>query len=360
MNDLQEFFKGKKVLITGHTGFKGSWLTKILLVWKADIVGLSLKPNTVPNLFGLLKLKDKVKNYFIDIRNLENVRKIIDKENPEIIFHLAAQPLVRDSYDDPIYTFETNILGTTYILQSVKENKNVKSVVLITTDKVYKESGDKDMEEGNQIEGHDPYSASKAACEMIITSYLKSFFNIDNYGKGHHTLIASARAGNVIGGGDWSKDRIVPDIIRSIFEENKSIIIRNPGFIRPWQHVLEPLSGYLLLAKGLYNGRKELSGAWNFGPNEESYLTVRALVEDAIKILNKGSYVIRNNNNKHESSSIRLNTDKAKDILGWNSSLGIQKALNLTFSWYDYFYNHKNMTDVTEKQIKLFFNKNEL
>jgi CDP-glucose 4,6-dehydratase len=358
MKNIQNFFKNKKVLITGHTGFKGAWLTKILFNWGTDIVGIALRPATTPNLFSLLNIKSNLTNYFTDIRNFKKVKEIFIKEKPEIVFHLAAQSLVRDSYDDPLYTFETNIIGTVNILQVMKEVGGIKSAIIITTDKVYENKRtNSSYKEDDKLGGYDPYSSSKAGAEIVINSYIKSFFNPKDYGKKHKTLIASARCGNAIGGGDWAKDRIVTDIVRSVFEKNEKIIIRNPNSIRPWQYVLEPLYGYLLLAKRLYEGESNLSGPWNFGPSEGNYLKVEELVEEAIKILKKGSYTIKRDFGKPEAEVLRLNIDKAKNILGWQPKFNLRDALEFAFDWYRDFYNKKDIVNSTNKQIKLFFNE---
>ncbi|MBA3047740.1 CDP-glucose 4,6-dehydratase [Patescibacteria group bacterium] len=358
MENIQKKFKNKKILITGHTGFKGAWLSQILLNWGACITGISLKPTTSPNLFNPLKIKNKINNYFTDIRDFKKIKEIVKKEKPEIVFHLAAQPIVRESYDRPLYTFETNIIGTANILEAIKETNTVRSAVIITTDKVYKnnESG-RPFKEGDKLGGDDPYSASKAAAEIVIDSYIKSFFNPTDYNKKHKTLIASARAGNVIGGGDWSDDRLVPDLIKGIFH-NKQIIIRNPDAVRPWQHVLEPLYGYLLLATKLQTGKKDFSGAWNFGPNNQSFLTVEEFTKLALRILNKGVYVIKKDlDSKHESKLLKLNSNKAKKQLNWQQELNINKTLQLTFEWYKNFYNKEDIIDVTNRQIESFFTK---
>lgn len=355
MKNIQNFFKNKKVLITGHTGFKGSWLTQILLDWGADVIGAALRPSTNPNLFSLLKIKKQVNNHFVDIRNFKKVKEFFLKEKPEIVFHLAAQALVRDSYDDPLYTFETNIIGTANVLQAIKEFGGVKSAVIITTDKVYEEKGKVFYKENDKLGGYDPYSGSKAGVEIVIDSYIKSFFSLKHYGKKHKTLIASARSGNVIGGGDWAKDRIVPDIIKAIFENNKKIILRNPDSIRPWQFALEPLYGYILLAKKLYEGKKEFSGAWNFGPDDKNYLRVRELVEEAIRILKRGSYIVKRDDTKHEAEHLQLDISKAKNILGWQPIFNLNKTLKFTFDWYRSFYEKKEIVDITHRQIELFF-----
>jgi CDP-glucose 4,6-dehydratase len=358
MENFQKKFKNKKILITGHTGFKGSWLSKILLNCGSNITGIALKPATNPNLFDSLELKNKINNYFIDIRNFKKVKEILLKEKPEIVIHLAAQPIVRESYDDPLYTYETNIMGTANILQAIKETKTVRAAVIITTDKVYKNNElNHPFKETDQLGGYDPYSASKAAAEMIISSYIKSFFNPTDYNKKHQTLIASARAGNVIGGGDWSSDRLVPDLIKGVFN-NKKIIIRNPEAVRPWQHVLEALYGYMLLATKLYDGKKEFSGAWNFGPNNQNLLTVQKFAELAFKKLGKGDYIIKRDlNSKHEDKSLKLNSSKARKYLGWQQKLNINETMSLTFDWYRKFYNKENIINVTDQQISSFFNK---
>ncbi len=357
MNNLAKFFKNKKVLITGHTGFKGSWLSKILLNWGANISGIALKPDTVPNLFDVLKVKKNINNYFCDIRNFKKIKEIIKKEKPEIVFHLAAQPLVRNSYENPLYTFETNIIGTANILQSIKEVGGVKSAVIITTDKVYEnKEGMGFYKENDKLGGLDPYSSSKAGAELVVNSYIQSFFNLEGYGKKHKTLIASARSGNVIGGGDWQKDRIIPDIARAVFETKEKLIIRNPESIRPWQYVLECLEGYLLLAKNLYQGKKDFSGAWNFGPDKkENCLTVKEIVEKSFKILKKGSFVTKKDLVKYETKILRLDVFKAKKELKWKPRVKINETLENTFNWYDNFYAKNDCIELTNKQIKLFF-----
>lgn len=356
MKNLQKFYKNKKVLITGHTGFKGGWLSQILLDWGATIIGISLKPNTNPSLFKVLGLEKNVKNYFCDIRNFKKVLEIFKKEQPEIVFHLAAQPLVRESYSNPLYTFETNIIGTANVLQAMREIETVRAAVMITTDKVYenKESGSA-FKESDKLGGYDPYSASKAAAEIVIDSYIKSFFNPRDYNKKHKTLIASARAGNVIGGGDWCKDRIVTDIVRAIFEKDEKIIIRNPDAIRPWLYVLEPLYGYLLLAEKLYSGKKEFVGSWNFGPNNKNYLTVEKLVKMTLELLRQGTYKIQKDPTMHEARLLKINSHKTQKFLNWQAKLGIETILKLTCDWYQAFYNKKDVVGLTNQQINNFF-----
>jgi CDP-glucose 4,6-dehydratase len=352
MKTLKKFFRNKRVLITGHSGFKGSWLTQILLNFDSKITGISLPPITKPSLFKVLGIKDRVNNYFTDIRDFKKIQLIFKKEKPEIVFHLAAQPIVRESYDDPLKTFSTNVMGTANVLQAIKETRSVRSGVIITTDKVYENKNiNKSYKENDALGGHDPYSSSKAAADIIIQSYIKSFFN-----KKSKSLIAIARAGNVIGGGDWSKNRLIPDIIRAVYETKRKIKIRFPESIRPWEHVLEPLRGYLMLAMGLYKGRKELSGAWNFGPNNESFLTVEELVSRSLHILKKGEMIIKPDASKHEDAILKLDTSKAKTALGWKPQLNIDGSLLNTLNWYSYYYKKgRHIQSFTDLQIKNYF-----
>jgi CDP-glucose 4,6-dehydratase len=355
--NMQDFFKGKKILITGHSGFKGSWLTQILLNWGAKVAGISLSPNTQPSLFEILGLEKRAKSYFSDVRNFEKIKDIFEIEKPDIVFHLAAQPIVRESYDDPLKTFTTNAIGTANVLQAIKETGGVKSAVIITTDKVYEnKEWVYPYRENDALGGHDPYSASKAAADIMANSYIQSFFSPDEYKARHNTLVAITRAGNVIGGGDWAKYRLVPDIIRAIYEKNENIEIRSPKAIRPWEHVLEPLSGYLMLAKGLYEGKTEFSSAWNFGPDDESFVSVERLVREAIDLLGKGNVDIRPDSSKHEANILKLDINKSRTFLRWQPKFNFQKNLEFTFSWYKNYY--EKMTDpveFTNKQIEEFF-----
>ncbi|MEI6490427.1 MAG: CDP-glucose 4,6-dehydratase [bacterium] len=354
---MQNFYKNKKVIVTGHTGFKGSWLTQILLNMGAKVVGVSLPPETSPNLFEILGIKNKVNNYFADIRDFKEMKKIFNKEKPEIVFHLAAQAIVRNSYDKPLETISSNVLGTANILEAIRENSSVKSAVIITTDKVYENKETQhSYRETDPLGGYDPYSASKAAADIVTNSYIQSFLNPKDYIK-HNTLVAVARAGNVIGGGDWAEYRLIPDIVRSIYEGDGKIQSRNPNAVRPWQHVMEPLLGYLMLAKGLYEGKTKLSGAWNFGPNNKSSVTVKRLIEDAINILGRGSHKIIPDKSKHEAHLLRLNINKADALLGWKPRLNFKQNLEITFSWYKNYYEKKqNAVEFTNNQIKDFFN----
>lgn len=355
--EMKAFYKNKKVLITGHTGFKGAWLTQVLLSWGAEVIGVSLAPNTEPNLFGILGLESKIKNYFSDIRELDSLRKIFMDEKPEIVFHLAAQPIVRTSYDDPLGTFSTNVMGTANVLEVCKIVPSVKSVVIITTDKVYEnKEWHYAYRENDPLGGHDPYSSSKAAADIVTNSYIQSFFNPHDFGVKHHTLVAIARAGNVIGGGDWAEYRLIPDVIKAVYHTDTHVEIRNPESVRPWQHVLEPLSGYLTLAKDLYEKKVSLSGAWNFGPNNESFVSVRALAEGAQEILGKGEYTINPDTTKHEATLLKLDINKAVALLGWKPMLNFKETLDMTFTWYKHYYEKtEDIVEYTNKQINSFF-----
>ncbi len=354
---LHSFYKNKKVLITGHTGFKGSWFTEILLLMGAHVSGISLVPTSTPNLFTLLGLEKRCSSYIADIRNREEMLRIISKEKPEIIFHLAAQPIVRTSYDDPLGTISTNVNGTANILDVVREVGFVKSVVIITTDKVYEnKEWHYAYRENDPLGGHDPYSSSKAAADIISYSYIQSFFNPENFEKTHNTLVAIARAGNVIGGGDWSEYRLIPDVIRATYHHGKHVEIRNPDSVRPWQHVLEPISGYLMLGKELYEKKTLVSGAWNFGPHNDSFVSVRALAEGAQEILGKGGFIITPDTSKHEANLLKLDINKAIALLGWKPVLSFKETLELTFLWYKEYYESKgDMVAFTNRQIKHFF-----
>ena len=318
-NNEQDFWLNKRVLITGHTGFKGSWLLVWLNMLGADVYGLSVSSLDGKSLFTeLTKEKDLSKDFFVDIRDIEQLKIIMHQINPEVVFHLAAQPLVRESYKNPLETWSTNLLGSLNILESLTIIKNNCAVIMVTTDKVYKNmEWDYGYRENDQLGGHDPYSASKAATEIAISSWRDSFCCFDN--KGSNLLIASARSGNVIGGGDWAQDRIFPDVIRSL-QNNEKIFIRNPSSTRPWQHVLDPLAGYISLAEKLYESKNKLyedshnifASAFNFGPNISSNKTVEFLVNEIIKYW--PGTIIKNHddsNQFHEAKKLHLQIDKA-------------------------------------------------
>ncbi len=331
--EFEKKFKGKKVFITGHTGFKGSWLTIWLQTIGAHIKGYALKPDKI-SLNNQIKGKLNIESVYADIRDRERLNKEINSFQPDYIFHLAAQPLVRESYITPVETFEINVMGTINLLDALKDLKKKCNVVIITTDKVYKnnETG-KPFTEDNALGGHDPYSSSKAAAEIATESYRHSFFHPDKIIE-HGKSIATARAGNVIGGGDFAKDRIFPDIFRAL-SNNEIIEVRNPNAIRPWQHVLDPLSGYLTLAIAMNNNQNKYASAYNFGPEIKDVRTVEELVQHAIKSWSNGKYKNTNPKNApHEAGTLKLNIKKAKEELNWTPKWKSDLAIEKTIMWY--------------------------
>lgn len=326
---FEGIYKDRNVLVTGHTGFKGSWLSLWLSRFGANITGISLPPITQPSLFELSHISQLVRNHFSDIRDRNELSKIVRKAEPEIVFHMAAQPLVRLSYERPVETFSTNIMGTVHLLESLREVDSIKVIVIITTDKVYRNlEWAYPYREVDVLGGHDPYSASKAACEIVTESYRDSFF------KANGVAIATARAGNVIGGGDWSADRLIPDAIRA-WSSEKTLIIRNPEAVRPWQHVLEPLFGYLKLAQKLWF-EEHMSGSYNFGPITTELATVKDVVEIARKYFGKGEVCYGNleNSGPHEAGFLSLEIAKAKNMLGVNPKWNLSEGLKRTINWY--------------------------
>jgi CDP-glucose 4,6-dehydratase len=327
-------YSGKKVFLTGHTGFKGSWMLAWLKQLGADVKGYSLEPENKNDLFNLIDGGKRCTSVIADIRNTEILKEELLSFQPDFIFHLAAQPLVRRSYAEPLYTFDVNITGTASLLEAVRNMEKPCAVIVITTDKVYENiEQDYAYKENDKLGGYDPYSASKAAAEIVVSSYRNSFFNPQKY-SAHHKSVATARAGNVIGGGDRAKDRIIPDIIRGI-ENNETIIIRNPDAVRPWQHVLEPLSGYLLLGKKLTEDPAAFSNAWNLGPLTHDVLTVKEVADKALQVFGKGKYSTPPlTNQPHEARLLQLDIDKATESLGWAPKLNSTQAIEWTMQWY--------------------------
>ncbi|MCX5813470.1 MAG: CDP-glucose 4,6-dehydratase [Proteobacteria bacterium] len=339
------FWKNKRVLITGHSGFKGSWLALWLKELGADVIGFSLDPPSQPNHFQLIKLD--MPSIEGDIRDINAIHSALHNHKPEIVFHLAAQALVRYSYKNPTETFETNVMGTANLLETCRKTSSVRAIVNITSDKCYENRewvwG---YRENDPVGGHDPYSASKGCAEIVTSSYRNSFFNLNDYGKNHNILLASARAGNVIGGGDWADDRLIPDIMRAI-SKNEKVPIRNPKATRPWQHVLEPLSGYLLLGQKLIEGRKEFAEAWNFGPFEEENITVGEIVKQVERVWPKIDYEINQTPDQpHEAGMLRLDCSKARAKLKWVPVWKGMDAIAKTTLWYKAFYeSNKILSD---------------
>jgi CDP-glucose 4,6-dehydratase len=354
-NKLKLTYAKKKVLVTGHTGFKGSWLLKILEYLNAEVLGYALNPENSNDLYNLISGNLLCKSVIGDIRDKNNLTKTIIDFQPDFVFHLAAQPLVRESYKYPIDTFEINAIGTANLLESIRYLNKKCSIVLVTTDKVYlNNEWNYNYREIDVLGGHDPYSASKACAEIIIQSYRNSFFS--EFSQINQKGLAVGRAGNVIGGGDWSKDRIVPDIIKSLIA-NEKIVIRNPESIRPWQHVLEPLVGYLLLGSNLSENQNKFSGAYNFGPNSEGALTVKKLVGSAVRFWGSGDYISSPINNElHEAKVLKLDIGKASLELGFSPIWNADQAIEQTIEWYKV-YNQKK-TDIsifTQDQIVSYF-----
>lgn len=346
------FWKDKKVLITGHTGFKGSWLSLWLQGKDTHLIGYSLPPPTTVNFFEIGDITKKMISIEGDVRNLEHLTSVIVKYKPEVLIHMAAQSLVRYSYKYPIETYETNVMGTLNALEAVRQTKNiVKVVLIITSDKCYK---NKEWvwgyRENDPIGGYDPYSSSKGCAELVTEAYRKSFFS--NKSQSDFTLaVASARAGNVIGGGDWGKDRLIPDILRAVMND-ESVVIRNPSSIRPWQHVLEPLYGYLTLIEKLWTNGSEFEGAWNFGPNDDDCKSVHWILTELNNRWQGGvRWELDVAENPHEAFSLRVDSSKAKRLLGWSSKLSISKALSWVVDWYQGYLNGSNMRKLSEDQI---------
>jgi len=341
-------YNGKKVLVTGNTGFKGSWLSIWLLRLGADVYGISKDIPTTPSHFESVSLKEKIKHFELDIRSLNDVKKIIGEIKPDFVFHLAAQAIVRESFNDPVKTIETNTIGTMNILESLRQSNHKCCAVMITSDKCYDNvEWVWGYRETDALGGKDPYSASKGAAELVIKTYANSFFNKPE----SNVKIASTRAGNVIGGGDWAQDRIVPDCIRA-WSSNKPVQIRSPNATRPWQHVLEPLSGYLLLGQKLYENPKLNGEPFNFGPQETQVYTVGELIAEMQKNWPGKMEVVRNNESEKEATLLKLSCDKALNVLGWKATLSFPETIKFTVDWYRKFYSgEKDVLSMSIGQI---------
>ncbi|MEQ1664871.1 MAG: CDP-glucose 4,6-dehydratase [Bdellovibrionales bacterium] len=349
---FKDIYDNKKVLVTGHTGFKGSWLTQWLLELGAEVCGYSIDIPTNPSHFEVLKLESKIKHLEGDVRDIKSLTKVFNEFQPQIVFHLAAQPLVRSSYDDPKKTFDTNVGGTVNVLECLRLSKSVEAAVIVATDKYYENlESETAFVESDKLGGADPYSASKAAAEIAFISYQKSFFSHQEKLK-----VASARAGNVIGGGDWAVDRIVPDCVRS-WGNGLPVVVRSPHAIRPWQHVLEPVGGYLLLAAQLLAGDKKVIGeSFNFGPLEDSSRSVADLLEAMHSFWPKANWeVAAAATIKKEAKVLKLNCEKALTQMGWRSQLNFKDTAKMTADWYQkYLENPNEAAALTLKQIKSY------
>ena len=354
--NFDNFYNGKKILITGHAGFKGSWLSIWLHEMGAQVIGYGLDPYTEKDNFVLSGLSEKIIDIRGDIRDIKKLKAVFAQYQPEIVFHLAAQPLVRLSYEIPVDTYEVNVMGTVHVLEAIRATPSVKVGVMITTDKCYENKEQIwGYRESDPMGGYDPYSSSKGACEIAIASWRKSFFNPQDYSK-HKKSIASARAGNVIGGGDWATDRIIPDCIRAL-EAGKPIEIRNPNAIRPWQHVLEPLSGYLLLAQKMWENPEKYCEAWNFGPNQESVANVWEVASKVIHEYGKGILIDKSDHSYlHEAKLLSLDISKVQNYLGWKPKLNINETITLTTNWYQ-MYNKEKVYDFIIEQIDYYLNR---
>lgn len=333
------FWNNKKVFLTGHTGFKGSWLSLWLQSMGSIVKGYSLNVNTNPSLFKEAKVDLEMDSEIGDIRDLDKLKSSMSKFNPDILIHMAAQPLVRLSYRNPIETYSTNVMGTANVLEAARSCNNLKSIVSVTSDKCYENKEiQRGYKEHEPMGGHDPYSSSKGCTELVTSAYSRSFYNDDNT-----AFIASARAGNVIGGGDWSEDRLIPDILRA-FQESKPVIIRNPESTRPWQHVLEPLSGYLLLAQSLYIDGKNYNGGWNFGPIDEDCKSVSWILNEMVKIWGGDSkWKLDLDNNPHEANFLKLDCSKAASKLKWLPKWRLRESLELIVDWHKVFISGGNI-----------------
>ena len=345
------FWKNKKVFVTGHTGFKGSWLTIWLKDLGAKVIGFSLEPKNKENLFDIANVKEGIESQIGDIRDNDLITSSISEFNPDILIHMAAQPLVRYSYLNPLETYETNVIGTLNVLEGARKCNNLKSIVIITTDKCYENNEwDWGYRENEPMGGHDPYSSSKGCCELLVSSYRNSFFNDEN-----SPNIASVRAGNVIGGGDWSEDRLIPDILES-FQNKKEVIIRNPLSVRPWQHVLEPLSAYLILAEKLYNN-KQFNGAWNIGPYEKDCKSVEWILNSMINLWGKdATWKLDDNANPHEANLLKLDISKAINKLNWRPKWSLDYTLETIVNWHKKWIDGEDMNNECLNQIKNYTN----
>tara|TARA_S200000501_G_scaffold85996_1_gene78782 strand:+ start:12254 stop:13330 length:1077 start_codon:yes stop_codon:yes gene_type:complete len=345
----RDFWKGRKVLITGHTGFKGSWLSLWLNSMGANVHGIGLSPTSKHSIFKYARIASLVNSNICDIRDLNKVKQLLNDLNPEIIFHMAAQPLVRYSYLNPIETYETNILGTVNILEASRNCKSLKAIVNITSDKCYENLEiDKGYKEDEPMGGHDPYSSSKACAELVSAAYRLSFLENDGI------AMATARAGNVIGGGDWAQDRLIPDVIHA-FEISENVQIRNPDAIRPWQHVLEPLSGYITLAEKLYLEGNKYAEGWNFGPNHDDAKSVSWIVDYLCKNWGQGTkWTKQPGEHPHEAQHLKLDISKAKKLLKWNPSWSITEALSNVIDWHKAFLKNEDMQLKTLEQINKY------
>lgn len=343
-----DFWKGKKVFLTGHTGFKGSWLALWLQQLGSELTGYSLEPMTDPSLFTVADIKDGMSSIIGDIRDNKNLENKLLSSQPDIVIHMAAQSLVRYSYDNPVETYEVNIMGTIYLLEAVRKSTSCKAVLIITSDKCYENDSRSDgYDEGDPMGGYDPYSSSKGCTELVVSAYRRSFFDSGKQ-------IATGRAGNVIGGGDWSEDRLIPDLIRA-FSQGRRADIRMPEAVRPWQHVMDVISGYLVLIEKMFEFPDKYAGPWNFGPPPSDIKTVEWIANKCVELwIDDVKWHASNLEHLHEASYLSLDSSKARRLLGWETKLDLSQAMEWTINWYRDFYNNKDIKKLSNNQINQY------
>ncbi len=356
MGVMNNFWRGKRVFITGHTGFKGSWLTTYLKMVGANVCGFSLPPPTTPNLFELANVAQGILSFEGDIRNVDCLKAAVKDFQPEFIFHLAAQALVRESYADPVNTYSTNVMGTINLLEAVRAVSSVVTVIIVTSDKCYENrEWQWGYRENEAMGGFDPYSSSKGCVELLSAAYQRSYFS-DN----SHLSLSTVRAGNVIGGGDWAIDRLIPDLCNAL-TQGKPATIRNPNAIRPWQHVLEPLSGYLVLAEKSSQHPQQFIGGWNFGADYQDSKPVSWIADKVIKFWGKGAHwITENSEHPHEAETLRLDCSKARTLLNWSPRLTLSKSIEYTVNWYQAYIKNRDMEYYTQQQILSYINGDDL
>lgn len=349
------FYRGKKVLITGHTGFKGAWMCKVLLELGAEVTGYALMPPTMPNLFDICDLKNQINSFDGDVRDFDHLMEVFQKVSPEIVIHMAAQPLVRESYKNPMYTYETNVMGTVNVCEAVRQNECVKSFLNVTTDKVYlNRERSEGYREDEELNGYDPYSNSKSCSELVTSSYIRSFF--DNM----PVAVSTARSGNVIGGGDFAADRIIPDCVRAA-KKKEDIIVRNPKSTRPYQHVLEPVTAYLMIAMKAYEDKEKFASSYNVGPDDESCICTGEMTDLFVKKWNEKTgdnlkWIDRSDGGPHEATFLKLDCSKLKKTFDWSPRWNIETAVEKTVEWTDAYLNGGDCVAVLEKQIEEYLN----
>lgn len=349
--ELRDFYNGKKVLVTGHTGFKGSWLSRILTGLGAEVTGYALEPGTEPSLFQLAGLEAAMDSRIGDVRSLEGLRQVFEEKKPEVVLHLAAQPIVRESYREPVYTYETNVMGTVNVLECVRLTPSVKSFLNVTTDKVYENrEWEYGYRECDPLDGYDPYSNSKSCSELVTHSYARSFF-----GDGRCS-VSTARAGNVIGGGDFASDRIIPDCVRAM-EKGQKIVVRNPRSTRPFQHVLEPLGAYLLIAMKQY-GDRSYEGYYNVGPDDKDCVTTGELADLFCQAWGEGAaWVSQSDGGPHEANFLKLDCSRIKKTFGWQPRMGVAEAVGWTVEWTKDWLAGRSAAEAMDRQIRRFFER---